>query len=161
MATDFYRFLYDVFPGIESYAIYSSSGVNEGDMMQWDTGSRVATNALLASGSIFLGISYETNPLASLGTTARPLTGSLCRIGSQGIFQMKTTTSEVYSHLDPVYQGADTQTISKVGSTKIIGRVHLPGGSTVTGAAETLCSVRILGNMTNLSCIPSSAAAAL
>lgn len=161
---NFYRFLKDTFYGLEFYAISggtsSVGAISEGDMMQWDSVSGYATSNLLGSGSIFLGVSYDCNPMAGLGTAARPLTGGGARIGSQGIFQFKTTTGETYKHLTAVYQGADAQTVSTVGSTRIVGRVHLPDGTTVTGATSAMVTVRILGSMTNLSCIPSSAAAA-
>ena len=161
---NFYRFLKDTYFGLDAYAISggltSTMSIAEGDMMQWDYTSKYSTNALLCSGSIFLGVTYDCNPMASLGTSTAPLTGGVVRIGSQGIFQMKTTSSEVYKHLDPVYQGADAQTVSLTGSTRIVGRVHLPGGSTVTGATGTFVPVRILGSMTNNSTVPSSAAAA-
>ncbi len=147
-----YRFLKDTFGGNESYAI--SGGVNTsysvaaGDMMQWDATSRYATNALLASGSIFLGVSEDANPMASLGTSTQPLTGGRCRIKSDGIHAFKTTAGDVYSHLDPVYQGADAQTVTLTSATRLIGRVWLPGGTQVTAATGVTVPVRIYGAMT-------------
>jgi hypothetical protein len=154
------RFIYEVFgqgAGMESYKIYTSSGINQGDMMQWDPNARVATNALLASGSIFLGVSDDCNPMAGLGTASNPLTLGAARIKSSGIFVFKTTSGETYVHRTPVYQGADQQTISTVGSTRMIGRVHLPDGSSVTGAAGTSVNVNVMGDLTNNSLLPSSA----
>ena len=128
--------------------------------MQWDAGSRLATKNLLASGSIFLGVTEEANPFAGIGTTDQPLTGGMCRIKANGVHNFKTTSSEVYSHLDPVFQGADAQTVSLVGSTLMIGRVHLPDGTQVTGATGTDVAVSIYGSMTKNSTVPSSLAAA-
>lgn len=155
-----YRFVKDVYDGQESYKIYTASGVSEGDFMQWDPDSRLATNNLLASGSIFLGVAQDANPLAGLGTPTNPLTGGMCRIKSNGIHSMNTTSSEVYSHLDPVFEGADAQTVSKVGSTRMVGRVWLPDGTQVTGASGTTVNVSVYGSMTNNSTVPSAATAA-
>ena len=159
-----YRYLKDTFWGLDAYAISggitSSATINEGDMMQWDSVSTYATNATMASGSIFLGVCYDTTPLVGLGTSTRPLTSGFVRIGSQGIFNFKSTSGESYTHLAPVYQGADVQTVSLVGSTRIIGRVHLPLGGSITGATGTQVPVRVLGSMTNLSTVPSSGTAA-
>lgn len=156
-----YRFVKDVYNGIESYRVYTSSGMpSTGDMCQWDGTSRYATNALLASGAIFLGVAQETQPLVGLGTNTRPLTNDRIRIVSQGVHKFKTTNGETYSHNDPVYQGADAQTVSLVGATRIIGRVHLPDGSQVVGTGSNAVACRIFGSMTNNSTVPSSAAAA-
>lgn len=152
---DVYRSVKEVFDGYESYAV--ASGVETGSMMQWDTGARVATPMTTASGAIFLGVSEESNPLNGLGTTAVPLTGNVSRIKSQGIFNMKTTSGETYSHLDAVFMGADDQTVTKVGSGRMVGRIHLPGGSQVSGSSTTKVPVRILGSMTNCGIAPSSA----
>lgn len=161
---DFYRFLTDVFHGIESYAISggatSSATISTGDMMQWDATARYATNNTLGSGAIFLGVCDETNPLASLGTATRPLTGGRLRIRSQGVFAMKSTAGETYSHLDPVYQGADVGTVSAVSSTRMVGRVHLPDGTQVTGGTTARVPVRMFGSMTNCGVAPSSTTAA-
>jgi hypothetical protein len=157
---DVYRFKTDVYHGTENYKVYTQSGIDTGDMCQWDTGARLATANLLASGSIFLGVAESTQPLAGLGSTTVPLTGDVVRIKSQGVFEMKTTTGETYSHLEPVFQGADAQTVTKVSATRLIGRIHLPDGTQVTGAAGTSVKVRIFGSMTNVSTVASSAAAA-
>lgn len=153
-----YRNVKDVFAGIEAYVI--GSGIDQGDMCQWDAGARQATSNLLNSGSIFLGVSETAHPMAGLGTDANPLDGFLARIRSQGIFNMQTTTGEVYSHLDPVYQGAGKQVVSLVGSTRPVGRVHLPDGTQVTGATGTPVPVRMFGSMTNCGNAPSSATTA-
>ena len=156
-----YRFIKDVFHGVESYKVYTSSGMpTTGDMCQWDGTSRVATNALLASGSIFLGVSQEVQPLAGLGTNTAPLTNDMIRIVSQGVHAFNTTSGQTYSHNDPVFQGADAQTVSLVGSTRLVGRVHLPDGTQVAGATGTKVNCRIFGSLTNNSTVPSSAAAA-
>ena len=75
------------------------------------------------------------------------------------MFQFKSTSGETYSHFDPVYQGADAQTVTLVSALGIIGRVHLPDGSQKTGATGTLVPVRIFGSMTNAGRAASSAAA--
>ena len=129
--------------GVESYNIYSASGINQGDMLQWDTGARLATNNLLASGSIFLGYAEEAVPVASLGTASRPLITS-CRVAFSCVAFFKTTSGDTYAHLDPVYQGADAQTVTKVGSTRPIGRAWLPDGTTVTGATGTNVTVYVI-----------------
>lgn len=159
MTTPVYRFVKDTGgsgAGLEAYAIYASSGINTGDMVQWDIAARVATANLLGSGSIFLGVSETTNPVVSLGTPSVPLTGGKITVKSQGVHFFKTTAAEIYSHLDPIYQGADVQTVSKAGSTRMIGRIWLPDGSQVTGATGTNVNVLVMGNMTNDSSAPSS-----
>lgn len=155
-----YRFKKDVYDGLESYAIYTSSGVSQGDMVQWDPDSRKATVALLASGSIFLGVAQEANPLASLGTSAAPLTGGRCRVKSCGVHEFKTTNGQTYSHLDPVFQGADAQTVSLLGSTRLVGRVWLPDGTQVTGTGTNTVNCIIFGSMTQMSTVPTAVVAA-
>lgn len=154
---NYYSTVKDVFDGMETYNYYSSSGVVAGDMMQWDAVSRVATPMTTASGAIFLGVSEDASPLAGIGTAARPLVaGGRVRIKSQGVFNMKTTSGETYSHLDPLFMGADPQTVSKIGSGRCIGRAHLPGGNTVSGGSTTRVNVRIFGSMTNCGQAPSA-----
>lgn len=156
-----YRTLKDVYDGRESYAVYSSSGVPfVGDMCQWDPTALVATQMTTASGAIFLGVSEECQPLAGLGSNTNPLTGNMIRIVSQGLQSMNSTTGETYTHRVPVYMGADPQTISVVGAGRIVGRVHLPDGSTITGAAGTRVPINICGSMTNGSAVPSASSAA-
>ena len=158
-----YRFL-GIDPKVSGAATYAISGgitISQGDMCQWDITSKIATNALLASGSIFLGVAESASPLAGLGTSATPLTRNLVRIRHQGLHEFKTTTSESYSHMTPVYQGADAQTVSTVGSTRIIGEAWYPDGTTVTGAAGTLVNVLIYGHGTMDRTLPSSAVTAL
>ena len=155
-----YRFLYNVFEGVDSYRIYTSSGISEGDMMQWDATARYATPMTTTSGAIFLGVSEEANPLVGLGTTTNPLTGGRCRIRSQGVHRFATTTGETYSHADPVYMGANAQTVTLLGASNLVGSLHLPDGSQVTGATSATVQVRIFGSMTNVGVAPSSATSA-
>lgn len=166
--TNTYRFLKDIFgtgAGLDSYVISggstSAATINQGDQMQWDAGSRYATNNALASGAIFLGICEEANPVASLGTASQPLTGGYLRIKSCGIHSFKTTNGDTYSHMDPVYQGADVQTITNGASAnRMIGRVHLPNGTQVVGTGSNTVAVNIYGSLTNGSNPPSSASSA-
>ena len=154
---DVYRFVKHVFDGTASYRVYSSSGIETGAMMQWDTTARYATPHTTASGNVFLGVSQETNPLAGLGTTSQPLTGGMIRILSQGVHNMLTTADETYVHRTPVFMGATTHTVTTVSAGRLIGRVHLPDGSSITGATGTTVPVSILGDMTNGSTVPTSA----
>ena len=157
---NFYRNIKDVFDGVDLYNYYSSSGIVQGDFMQWDLVSRVATPGTTASGIVFLGVSEDASPMASLGTAARPLVaGGKMRIKSQGTFMMKTTSGETYSHLDAIFMGADTQTVTKVSAGRMLGRVHLPDGTQVTGGSTARVTVRIFGSMTNCGNQPSSLAA--
>ena len=154
---DVYRFLKDIYSGAESYKCYTQSGISTGDMCQWDADSRLATNNYLASGSIFLGVSEERQPLASLGTTAVPLTGDRMRIKSQGLHKFISTNGETYSHLDPVAQsGTNRQAVTKLIATRMIGRVHLPDGSQVSGDGSLEVPVIIYGTMTNVGRGPSA-----
>ena len=144
---DIYRTIKDIFDGIESYAVYTSSGIDQGDLCVWDPDARLAVvmTTTTASGAIFLGVSEESQPLAGLGTATVPLTGDRIRIKGQGIFKFETTASETYNHLDPVFMGANAQRVTLVGSTRMVGRVHLPDGTQVTGATGTSVEVRIVG----------------
>lgn len=150
------RFMKDVYDGIESYRVYSSSGINQGDMAQWDDSSRYMTTNLMASGSIFLGITEEANPLASLGTTTQPLTGGRIRVRSGGIHFLTTTNGETYSHLEPVYSRT-ASAVTKVSATRMVGRVHLPLGNQVVGDGTNTVDISIAGSMTNAFRAPSSA----
>lgn len=156
------REIRDVFHGREIYAISgAATTISQGDMIQWDATSRIATNAVMASGAIFLGVCDSANPLASLGTSTQPLTGNRVRVLSQGIFNMKTTNGETYSHLDAVFpDGTDLQKVTLNSASRIVGRVHLPLGNQVVGTGSNTVPVRILGSMTQVSTIPSSAAGA-
>lgn len=152
-----YRNIKDVYDGVENYAYYTASGIVQGDFMQWDLGARVAVPLTAVSGAVFLGVCEDASPMASLGTAARPLlAGGVIRIKSQGIFSMKTTSGETYAHLDPIFMGADTQTVTKVSSGRMLGRVHLPNGTTVAGSSTAVVNVRIFGSMTNCGSAPSS-----
>lgn len=144
------------FSGVAVYAISGGSTISTGDMCQWDTGSRIATSALLASGSIFLGVAESASPLAGLGTSSAPLTRNLVRIRSAGVHRFKSTTGETYSHMDAVYQGADAQTVSKVGATRMIGEVWYPDGTQVTGASGTEVNILVYGHGTLNRVLPSS-----
>ena len=140
-----YRFLRTL-DGVEQFVIYTTSGVSTGDMVQWDPGSRVATNNLLASGSIFLGVANDPNPAAGLGTASQPLNNGSIQVMMQGTFNFKTTTGETYVHNTVVYQGADQQTITTNSASRGIGRVWLPQGTSITGASGVQCPVLILPN---------------
>lgn len=162
MTTNVYRDLgIDQYTGSAAYAVATGSGINTGDMCQWDTGSRIATLMQAASGAIFLGVANSSQPLAGLGTVSVPLTNDRVTIKGQGVFDLKTTTGETYSHLDPVFMGADQQTVSKVGSSRMVGRIWLPDGTQVTGAAGTNVHVMIYGQMALPSVLPSAASTAL
>lgn len=143
--TNVYRFLRQL-DGVEQFKIYSASGINTGDMAQWDPNALVATNNLLASGSVFLGVFNDTNPAVGLGTASQPLTNGSAQVLMQGVFNFNTTASETYTHNTPVFQGADQQTVTTVSAGRMIGRAWLPQGTTVTGATGTQVSVLILPN---------------
>lgn len=159
-----YRTLKDIYDGVESYAVYSASGVETGSAMAWDPGARVAVpmTAITASGAIFLGVSEEAQPVAGLGSSSNPLTGNQLRIRGQGVCSMQTTSGEVYSHLDPVWLGANSQTVSLIANqnTRFVGRAHLPLGNQVTGGVGVRVPIRILGNLGLDSVAPVSAATA-
>jgi len=158
---DVYRNVKDIYEGSDAYKVYTQSGNDQGDMMQWDATSRLATNNAMASGAIFLGIAEDSQPLRSLGTATVPLTGDRCRIKAQGVFFFTTTNGETYNHLDAVFQGATVQTVTtSTGQERMIGRVHLPDGSQVTGNGTNTVNVRVLGNLALPSLLPSAADAA-
>lgn len=150
---DYYTFKKDTYYGYESYACYATSGIAQGDMLQWDSTSRRATNGVLGSGSIFLGIAEEANPVASL-----KLDIDRIRVKSNGVHDILTTNGETYSHLDPVFQGAAVNQVSLYGATVCIGRVHLPDGTQVTGTGTNRVPVRIFGSLTRDGFAASSAA---
>ena len=155
---NYYSTIKSLFDGYESYAIHAASGIDTGDMMQWDTGSRVATPNALASGSIFLGVSEETNPMAGLGTAARPMTGGFCRIAGEGVQNLRCTDGETYVHLTAVYQGSTVQTVTTGPSAnRMIGRVWLPNGTSVTGTTSNRVNIRIFGSQGTTGATVSSA----
>lgn len=142
-----YRFDRDLGSVTPIEAFYVPSGASQGDMMQWDSSAKIATNNLLSSGSIFLGVCEDASPVAGIGTSTRTLTNNRLRVKmGQCVMRFKTTASETYVHRTVVYQGADAQTVSTVGATRAIGLVWLPDGSTVTGASGTEVTVLILPN---------------
>lgn len=150
-----YRFVKDTYDGVESYACYTSSGISQGDMIQWDTGARKATPLTTASGAIFLGVSESAQPLAGLGSSTVSLTGDVVRVKSTGVHAMKTTMGETYVHLTPVFMGGDAQTVTNAGGqARLIGRCWVPGGQSITGASGVKVPVLIYGSMTNNSTAP-------
>jgi hypothetical protein len=160
---DTFRFLKDLYDGYSAHKVYSASGIQTGQMMQWDAVARVAVPMNTTSGAIFLGVSEESQPLVGLGTPTVPLTGNMIRIKAGGTAAMLTTTGETYAHLDPVFvQSSDAlaMTVTKSGASRVVGRVWLPDGSTVTGGTGTTVPVAMLGSQVMHSCIPTSDPAA-
>lgn len=157
-----YRFIKDIYDGREAFVVSGdASSISQGDMCQWDPTSRYATNNLLGSGSIFLGISEDAFPLRGLGSSTNPLVpGNRIRIKSNGVHFMKTTNGETYSHGEALYQGADQQTVTKVSAGRPVARVWLPNGTQVVGTGSNTVHCIIFGSMTNNSMIPSAADAA-
>lgn len=141
-----YRFVRDLGATTPTESFYCPSGASQGDMMQWDATARQLTNNTMGSGSVFVGVNEDCSPAAGIGTSARPLTNNRQRVKMGGIHKFKTTAGDTYGHRDIVYQGADQQTVSKVGSTRAIGLVWIEDGTTVSGATGTEVPVLILPN---------------
>lgn len=156
---DVYRFLKDTYDGRESYKCYTQSGISTGDLCQWDPDARLATNNFLASGSIFLGAAEGRQPLAGLGTATVPLTGDRIRIKGGGLHQLISTNGETYEHLQAVGQSTtDRQAVTRIYSTRMIGRVHLPDGTQISGDGSNQVPVILIGSMTNQGRGPSALA---
>lgn len=153
------RFSKDLYDGRSAYAVYTASGIEAGEMVQWDTGARKATPMTAASGAIFLGVNLSAHPVVSLGTASQPLDGSSILVKANGLFLMQSTQGEVYSHRDPLFIGGTTQTVTKVGDQKrLIGRAWLPMGTQVTGASGVMVPTLLYGDQTQQGVLPSASA---
>lgn len=124
----------------------SASHINQGDLVYWDATSMTAkaldsdAHAATLLGAA-LGSSIVNSNIDNTSSSGEPD----INIGYGGIFDMKTTSGDLYSEGTPVYVGADAQTVtSATGSTNKVGVVRLaPRGSAITGAAGVTVPVLV------------------
>lgn len=119
--------------------------INQGDQVYWDSSGHVVkpvdTNGHAAT---FAGVAAQSSYMNPYGTKIYPQ-GSI-EVWTKGKYTFKTTVGDTLNHGDPVYLGADAQTVTNQdpGGGNVIGYVWLPlGGTAVTGATGTNIDVVI------------------
>lgn len=111
---------------------------NAGDMVYLDTDHLLKPCASGAQAK-FVGVAAESNQMAPYGTA---IIAPRVEVIVSGVFRMKATASETLYDMDPVYVGADAQTVVKAdpGFGAIVGYVLLKSGqlSMATVAGDTV-----------------------
>jgi len=140
MATE-HRYLKPSDP--EEYKCLAAGPIDAGDVVKWDTTNLYAVRQATGAAGDCVGVSMDTIPLPSRIDSTDVV--DRIRVRSEGVFSFKTTASETYKHGLWVEVGADSQTV-KLTSTDAnkIGKVWLPDGQSVTGAAGTEVQVKIM-----------------
>jgi len=125
------------------YKCLVAGPIDTGDIVKWDTTGLKAERQATGGATTCIGVSMDTIPLPSRIDSSDVV--DRIRVVSEGVFSFKTTATESYKHGLWVEVGADSQTI-KLTSTDAnkIGKVWLPDGSTVTGAAGVEVQVKIM-----------------
>lgn len=116
----------------------AASAINSGDMVYWNATAKAAHPYTLdANGAYFMGVSLDTTPMDVIATDYLPTVN----VRTRGQFAMKSTAGDTYNPGDPVYVGADAQTVTNTagGMTTKVGTiamdpsmVALAGGAGVT-----------------------------
>jgi hypothetical protein len=124
--------------------------IKQGSLVVWDAVAGIAKEAAAAAiGDKLLGCSENTVPVASnIDNGVTPIQYSINACYGD-VFSMGATTGESYVDFDPVYVGADAQTITKVnaGSQVAIGYVKLPSGTaSIAGSAGVKVPVYLFSN---------------
>lgn len=144
MPTDFYTYRQDIRPRgdgspVAFKPLAALTDLCTGELVGWDADDKALVRFVRdGAGNIkYVGISKDSMAsLAKLGNYAQL---KLDRVGvfTTGVHEMLGTAAETYVHGTEVYMnGTDTQKITTVvgtGGVKV-GRVHLPDGSTKSGA---------------------------
>lgn len=126
--------------GIKSVALpilHSVAPIAQGDLVFLDTGAHILKPvAVDADAATLCGVALSPSaPTSNIDNGTAPLEKGIS-VGSDGVFELKTTASEVYHTGDAVYIGADAQTVTLTVGTNKVGTVLLPTNvSLVTGAA--------------------------
>src|ERR1044071_5368943 len=137
----FYTFVKDLRPfggGTPfDYAVVSTLGLDNGQMVGGDATNKTLV-AFVRDGSAgkFAGLTRGSQlSVASLGNQAG-LALSKISVFTTGIHQLVGTAAQTYKHGDPVYMnGTDVTKITLTQGTGgvVVGTVHLPDGTTLTG----------------------------
>lgn len=124
------------------YKCLVAGPIDAGDVVKWDTSSLYALRQATGNAEKCVGVSMDTIPLPSRIDASDVV--DMIRVKQSGIFSFKTTAAETYEHGLWVEVGADSQTIklTSTGANKV-GKVHLPDGTSVTGAAGTEVEVEL------------------
>jgi predicted RecA/RadA family phage recombinase len=114
--------------------------INAGDMVYMDTTNHYVLAATTdAHVQYLVGVAKDTTYKNPFGTKIYDASAA---IKVKGIVSLKTTTSESYYHGTAVYMGADSQTVTTVAGSYIVGYVWKPNSAAVTtGASGTNVNV--------------------
>jgi len=119
--------------------------VHVGDLMYMDQTAHLAKPLDSdAHAATLIGVAAQPSQVSSnLDNGSIPAEKAVV-VQSSGVFGLQTTASEVYYPGQPVYAGADAQTITNVTGSNIIGWVILPVGvASITGAAGVSVGVYV------------------
>ena len=126
----------------DTYKVDNTGTISVGDWVKWDTSALEALRQATGAALNCIGVSESRIPISS-GMDPDLLKDTI-RVKRNGVFTFKTTAAEVYKHGETVGVGADSQTVTKtVTANNITGKVWLPGGETVTGAAGVEVAIDI------------------
>lgn len=128
---------------VTTYRVNPADTINQGDMLYWNAGTRVATPMTVGTqGDLFVGCAQGQIPIAGGVDNATNLVKRL-PVAHKGLARLKATSGESYSHGDAVLMVTDAQTVSLVGggsAADVIGFVYLPEATAavVAGSATYL-----------------------
>lgn len=158
VTSDFYTYRKDVRPfgggSVITYTLDPTvTTLYQGEMMALKVSGNARTVVrFVTDGSAgdFVGISRDSlTGIQSLGNQAA-LTAKVYAefsVFTTGIHQMKTTVGQTYAHGTAVYMGADTATVTTVGTSgqPVVGMVYLPDNlaNPVTGSATARVTILI------------------
>lgn len=118
----------------------TTSAVNEGDLVYWDASAHLIksiTNDTTAAAG-YAGFAAQPSTVSSNLDNGAILPPNMLVVNkTYAVGQFKTTVGDTYHHNDPLYIGADAQTVTSTvgGLTQVLGYVQLPPGvSSLSGA---------------------------
>lgn len=141
----YYTFIKDIRPfGNGSAFSYKTALIDlvNGEFVAWDNTNKTLVRFVRdASAGPFVGISRDSLVgIQNLGNQPALLSNfqKVFSVFTSGIHSLLGTAAQTYVHATPVYMaGTDSQKITTVaGGGTQIGTVHLPDGSTLTGAVR-------------------------
>lgn len=151
VSSDFYTYRQDIRPfgggSVITYTLDATvTTLYQGEMMALKVSGNARTVVrMVADGSAgdFVGISRDSlTGIQTLGnqTALTAKVYSEFSVFTTGVHLMKTTVGETYTHGKAVYMGADTATVTTVGTSTqpVVGMVFLPDNvqNPITGAAS-------------------------
>lgn len=113
--------------------VAANADIYQGDAVVWDINAGVAIGAPSASGASFIGISDTSTKVPTLGVLTADQQVPRINVIQGGLVEMIAGAGATIKPFDPVYIGADAQTIAFSGSNAIgyVDPGFAAGGKTV------------------------------